>query len=547
MSNIIRSRYLVSRKLGEGGMSDVYLATDTLLNREVAIKILRQELSIDPVNLLRFQREANAASKLNHPHIVEIYDVGEEDGRHYIVMEVVRGKTLKELVQQRGALDIKEAIFIMRQIISAVAHAHTHNIIHRDIKPQNILVKDDGSIKIADFGIAMAMDATQLTQVDSVMGSVHYMAPECARGEMASVQSDVYALGIVFYELLSGQVPYAAEVSVQVALKHMQEEFPSVRSFNPSIPQSIENIIFKATAKNKSLRFESANEMLLSLQEALDRKNEKKLVFEKEINLDATQMYQRVDVKETTSTSWWITLFVGIMLSGLILFLGIQATSWFNRDPVDQMVEVPNIVGLTFSQAREQLEDLGLFLSTNVRYQLTDDVEFGKIISFTPGLNTKVEKGTAITVLISDGIYFVVGDYVGQTIDSVQEQLASTRILIRVEKEQSAEFPAGTIIRQEVLTPGEKLDPRRQFEIKLVVSTYVEIIMPSLVGLPIETAVNQLESLGVEVSLRKLSTEGMSDEELENIQFNVVISTSVEPGAVYTQIEGRSVELTYYP
>jgi eukaryotic-like serine/threonine-protein kinase len=547
MSNIIRSRYLVSRKLGEGGMSDVYLATDTLLNREVAIKILRQELSIDPVNLLRFQREANAASKLNHPHIVEIFDVGEEDGRHYIVMEVVRGKTLKELIQQRGALDIKEAIFIMRQIISAVGHAHTHNIIHRDIKPQNILVKDDGSIKIADFGIAMAMDATQLTQVDSVMGSVHYMAPECARGEIASVQSDVYALGIVFYELLSGQVPFAAEVSVQVALKHMQEEFPSVRSFNPSIPQSIENIIFKATAKNKTLRFESANEMLLSLEEALERKHEKKLVFEKEVNLDATQVYQKVDVKEPSTTSWWITLIVGIMLSGLILFLGIEATSWFNRDPVDQMVEVPNIVGLTFSQARETLEDLGLFLSTNVRYQLTDDVEFGKIISFSPGLNTKVERGTSITVWISDGIYFVVGDYVGQTIDSVQDLLSSTRILIRVEKEQSADVPAGTIIRQELLSPGEKLDPRRQFEIKLVVSTYVEIIMPSLIGLPIETAVNQLEGLGVQVSLKKLSTEGMSDEELENIQFNVVISTSVNPGSVYTQIEGRSVELRYYP
>jgi len=547
MSNIIRSRYLVSRKLGEGGMSDVYLATDTLLHREVAIKILRQELSIDPVNLLRFQREANAASKLNHPHIVEIFDVGEEDGRHYIVMEVVRGKTLKELIQQRGALDIKEAIFIMRQIISALAHAHTHNIIHRDIKPQNILVKDDGTIKIADFGIAMAMDATQLTQVDSVMGSVHYMAPECARGEIASVQSDVYSLGIVFYELLSGQVPFAAEVSVQVALKHMQNEFPSIRALNPSIPQSIENIIFKATAKQKSNRFESANDMLVSLDEALERKHEKKLVFEQEVNLDTTQMYQKFDAKENSTTSWWITLTVGILLSSLILFLGLQATSWFNRTPVDNTVEIPNIVGLTFSQAREVLEPLGLFLSTNVRYQLTDDVEFGKIISFTPGLNTKVERGTAITVWISDGVYFVVGDYVGRSIDSVQEELQGTRILIRIEKEQSSEFSAGTIMRQELLMPLEKLDPRRQYEIKFVVSTFVEIIMPSLIGLPIETAVNQLEQLGVEVSLKKLSTSDLSEEELENLQYNVVIGMSVAPGSVYTQVEGRTLELSYYP
>ena len=547
MSNIIRNRYLVSRKLGEGGMSDVYLATDTFLNREVAIKILRQELSVDPVNLLRFQREANAASKLNHPHIVEIFDVGEEDGRHYIVMEVVRGKTLKELVQARGALDVKEAIMIMRQIISAVAHAHTHNIIHRDIKPQNILVKDDGTIKIADFGIAMAMDAIQLTQVDSVMGSVHYMAPECARGEIASVQSDVYALGIVFYELLSGQVPFAAEVSVQVALKHMQEDFPSVRSLNPAIPQSIENVIFKATAKNKTHRFASANEMLQSLDEALERKNEKKLVFEKEVNLDQTQVYQKVEVKEQPTTSWWVTLLVGILLSGLILFLGYQAISLFNREPVDNSVQVPDISGLTFSEARSMLEELGLFLSTNVRYQLTDDIEFGRIISFTPGLDSKVERGTAITVLISDGIFFVVGDYVGRTIDSVQAELENTRLTIRIEKEQNADIPAGTIIRQELLSPGERLDPRRQFEIKLVVSTFVEIIMPSLIGVSIETAVNQLEALGVQVTLRKLSTDGLSEEEIENLQFNVVIGMSVAPGTMYTQIDGRSVELTYYP
>lgn len=547
MSNIIRNRYIVSRKLGEGGMSDVYLATDTFLNREVAIKILRKELANDPVNLLRFQREANAASKLNHRNIVEIYDVGEEDGRHYIVMEVVRGKTLKDLILARGTLDVKESILIMRQIIEAVAHAHTHNIIHRDIKPQNILVKDDGSIKIADFGIAMAMDATQLTQVDSVMGSVHYMAPECARGESASVQSDVYALGIVFYELLSGQVPFAAEVSVQVALKHMQADFPSVRDFNPTIPQSIENVIFKATAKNKMHRFASANEMLQHLDEALEKKNEKKLIFEREVNLEQTQVFQKVATKETTSTSWWITLIVGIVLSGLILFLGFQAIQLFTREPIDNTVQVPDINGLTFSQARTVLEELGLFLSTNVRYQLTDDVEFGRIISFTPGKDSKVERGSAITVLISDGMFFVVGDYVGRTLASVQEELLNSRLTLRVEYEQSATVPAGTIIRQEMLSPGERLDPRRQFEIKLIVSMAVEITVPNLVGLSIETAVAQLESLGVQVSLRKLSTEGLSQNQLDDIQFNVVMGMSVAPGSLYMQTPGRVIELTYYP
>lgn len=547
MSNIIRNRYIVSRKLGEGGMSDVYLATDTLLQREVAIKILRKELSNDPVNLLRFQREANAASKLNHPNIVEIFDVGEEDGRHYIVMEVVRGKTLKELILARGTLDVKESMLIMRQVIAAVAHAHTHNIIHRDIKPQNILVKDDGSVKIADFGIAMAMDATQLTQVDSVMGSVHYMAPECARGESASVQSDVYALGVVFYELLSGQVPFAAEVSVQVALKHMQADFPSVRATNSNIPQSIENVILKATAKNKNHRFTSANDMLHTLDDALEKKNEKKLVFEREVNLEETQIFQKVATKESTSTSWWITMFVGIALSGLILFLGIQAIQLFTREPVDNTVQVPDINGLTFAQARTVLEDLGLFLSTNVRYQLTDDVEFGRIISFSPGLNSRVERGSSISVLISDGMFFVVGDYVGRTLESVQAELINSRLTVRVENEQNASVPAGTILRQELLSPGERLDPWRQFEIKLVVARAVEITVPNLIGLSIETAVTQLESLGVQVTLRKLSTDGLSQEQLDNIQFNVVVNMSVPPGSLYTQTPGRVIELTYYP
>ena len=198
-------------------MADVYLAQDSFLNREVAVKILRGKLSLDPVALLRFQREANAASRLNHPNIVEIYDVGEDSGQHYIVMEYIRGKSLKELISQRGAMDKQEALQIMDQLLCAIIEAHKNNIIHRDIKPQNILVKDDGTVKIADFGIATVSDAVQLTQTDTVLGSVHYLAPELARGEIATFQSDIYALGITFYELLTGQVPYTGESPVQIA------------------------------------------------------------------------------------------------------------------------------------------------------------------------------------------------------------------------------------------------------------------------------------------------------------------------------------------
>ena len=230
--NVIANRYEVIEHIGKGGMADVFKAIDTILNREVAIKILRADLSTDAVSILRFEREAQAATALSHPNIVEIYDVGDYKGHHFIVMEYLPGRTLKQVIRARGPLLNEEAIDIMKQLTSAVAEAHSRNIIHRDIKPQNVIVKADGSVKILDFGIAMAKGSMQLTQANNVMGSVHYLAPELAKGESASPQSDIYALGIVLYEMLAGDVPYKADQAVQVALKHMREPFPRVRDIN---------------------------------------------------------------------------------------------------------------------------------------------------------------------------------------------------------------------------------------------------------------------------------------------------------------------------
>ncbi|MGB4985791.1 MAG: protein kinase, partial [Erysipelotrichaceae bacterium] len=204
--NVINNRYEIIKNIGEGGMANVYLAKDLLLDREVAIKILRGELANDQTALLRFQREANASSTLSHPNIVEIYDVGHEGNKNYIVMEYIKGVTLKQLISKRGTVQLDEAISIMKQLCSAIKQAHEHNIIHRDIKPQNVLITADNTIKITDFGIAMAQDALQLTSSDTVMGSVHYLAPELAKGELATAQSDIYSLGIVLYELLRGDV-----------------------------------------------------------------------------------------------------------------------------------------------------------------------------------------------------------------------------------------------------------------------------------------------------------------------------------------------------
>ena len=266
----INDRYEIIRSIGEGGMANVYLGYDTILDRNVAIKILRGDLSSDEKFVRRFQREALSASSLAHPNIVEMYDVGEDDGIYYIVMEYVEGKTLKQLLKKRGSLTLSEAIDIMLQLTDGMAHAHDSYIIHRDLKPQNIMIKDDGQIKITDFGIAMALNATQLTQTNSVMGSVHYLPPEQASGKGSTIKSDIYSMGIIFYELLTGSLPFKGDNAVEIALKHMRDPLPSVREDNPAIPQSIENIILKATAKNPKNRYDDARQMHEDLLTALD-------------------------------------------------------------------------------------------------------------------------------------------------------------------------------------------------------------------------------------------------------------------------------------
>ena len=250
----INGRYEIIKSIGEGGMANVYLAWDVILNRQVAVKVLRGDLAGDDKFIRRFQREAKSVSDLSHPNIVEVYDVGEEEGQHYIVMEYIDGRTLKQLIQKRGALTVPEVVDIMVQLTDGLAHAHEAYIIHRDIKPQNIMILDNGIIKITDFGIAMTMNATQLTQTNSVMGSVHYLPPEQAAGKSATVKSDIYSAGILMYELLIGSVPFKGDNAVEIALKQMKEKLPSVRKQNPLIPQSVENILIKATAKNPKNR-----------------------------------------------------------------------------------------------------------------------------------------------------------------------------------------------------------------------------------------------------------------------------------------------------
>ena len=277
----INDRYQIIKTLGEGGMANVYLAHDEILDRNVAVKVLRGDLANDEKFVRRFQREALSASSLSHPNIVEMYDVGEDDGGYYIVMEYVDGKTLKQVLKQRGKLSVTEVVDIMLQVTDGMAHAHDSYIIHRDIKPQNIMILPNGVIKITDFGVATALNSTQLTQTNSVMGTVHYLPPEQANGKGSTIRSDIYSMGIMMYELLTGKVPYKGESAVEIALKHLKEPIPSIRKEIPSIPQSIENIILKACAKNPKNRYSDARSMHEDLLTALDpsRENEKRYVY----------------------------------------------------------------------------------------------------------------------------------------------------------------------------------------------------------------------------------------------------------------------------
>lgn len=563
MERMIANRYMVVKHIGQGGMADVYVAVDTLLNREVAVKILRGELCSDPIALLRFQREAQASCSLIHPNIVEIYDVGEENGRHYIVMEYIRGKTLKQLIHKRGALLLQEALDMMKQLVSATCEAHKKGIIHRDIKPQNVLVKDDGTIKMVDFGIALAHDAMQLTQTDSVMGSVHYLAPELARGENATFQSDIYSLGIVFYELLSGEVPFHGDSPVQIALKHMRDEIPSIRFINPTIPQSVENIILKATVKRKELRYHSAEEMLKDLNECLDERMQfvQKLDFDlldqsvtkqtkvlDKVEADRKPKEKKSVKKEKNEKKGYAILltialsFVGIFGLIFVLMMGTSKTK-------NKMVTVPSCLGYTVNECSQLLEEVNLSINTSmIDYSYTDDVEEGKIIALSPSEGEEVEKGTQIRITVSSGMWKIMKDYTGLNVKEATNEIKKEISLVKVttSEEDGSNEKAGTVLRQEITLPGDKYSPKSTVEIRLVYAAYPNFQIPhTIIGMNIDEAKNYLEAMGAEVMLQG-EEKPQNDSDVESYQSSIVIQCDPQVGTWYTQEEDSYITLTYY-
>lgn len=452
----ISDRYQIIKSIGEGGMANVYLAYDTILERNVAVKVLRGDLANDEKFVRRFQREALQASSLSHPNIVEVYDVGEDNGEYYIVMEYVEGKHLKGLLKKRGKLTIPEVVDIMIQVTSGLTVAHDSYIIHRDIKPQNIMILDNGLVKLTDFGIALAMNSTQLTQTNSVMGSVHYLPPEGASGKGATLQSDIYSLGILMYELLTGKLPFRGETAVEIALKQLKEPMPSIRKEIPDIPQSIENIILRATAKNPKNRYADAREMHDDLLTCLDesRKNEIKISLKyPEIDLDDGKMLKlknenltkkesdeiiakritQKDINKNQNKS--IVILLSIFTGIVVLITSIVVL--LPKLTKKAQVTVPDVSNMTVVKAIETLQEEGFTVSQKQIEKSSTVIDEGKIISTSPSGGTKHKKGYEITLYVSTGSKSVeVEDYTGKNYLEVKGKLEAYGINVIIEKKE---------------------------------------------------------------------------------------------------------------
>ena len=471
----INDRYQIIKSIGEGGMANVYLAYDTILDRNVAVKVLRGDLATDEKFVRRFQREALSASSLSHPNIVEVYDVGEDNGQYYIVMEYIEGCQLKQLLKKRGRLTLSEVIDIMLQITDGLSVAHDAYIIHRDIKPQNIMILDSGLVKITDFGIAMAMNSTQLTQTNSVMGSVHYLPPEQANGKGSTLQSDIYSMGILMYELLTGELPYKGDNAVEIALKHLKEKIPSVREKLPEIPQSVENIIIKATAKNPKNRYADARSMNEDLRTCLDdsRANEPKIVLpypefdedrkpksstKSQSKNDAIVKEIKTEEVENTKRDNKVLITLFAVFTGIVIVI----TSIIVLLPIitnQKEIKVPDISGLDISDAINTLQNEGFKIADQQKEQASDEVPEGKVVKTNPVAGVKKTKGSEITLYISTGNEgFTMEDFTGKNYYTVYGTLTAYGILVIPEKRDvsDAKVDASTILDQSVKA-GEKV------------------------------------------------------------------------------------------
>ncbi|HGQ3955996.1 TPA: serine/threonine-protein kinase StkP [Streptococcus pneumoniae] len=545
IGKIFAGRYRIVKQIGRGGMADVYLAKDLILDgEEVAVKVLRTNYQTDPIAVARFQREARAMADLDHPHIVRITDIGEEDGQQYLAMEYVAGLDLKRYIKEHYPLSNEEAVRIMGQILLAMRLAHTRGIVHRDLKPQNILLTPDGTAKVTDFGIAVAFAETSLTQTNSMLGSVHYLSPEQARGSKATVQSDIYAMGIIFYEMLTGHIPYDGDSAVTIALQHFQKPLPSVIAENPSVPQALENVIIKATAKKLTNRYRSVSEMYVDLSSSLsyNRRNESKLIFDETSKADTKalpkvsqstltsipKVQAQTEHKSIKNPSQAVTeetyqpqapkkhrfkMRYLILLASLVLVAA--SLIWIlSRTPAT--IAIPDVAGQTVAEAKATLKKANFEIGEE-KTEASEKVEEGRIIRTDPGAGTGRKEGTKINLVVSSGKQsFQISNYVGRKSSDVISELKEKKVpdnLIKIEEEESNESEAGTVLKQS-LPEGTTYDLSKATQIVLTVAKKATTIqLGNYIGRNSTEVISELKQKKVPENLIKIEEEESSESE----------------------------------
>lgn len=553
-------RYLILGNIGSGGMANVFLARDLILDREVAIKVLRYDFLNDQSAIRRFQREMLASTELVHPNIVTVYDAGQEGETQFLVMEYVKGMDLKRYIQTQYPIPYGRIVDIMQQILSAVALAHQHRIIHRDLKPQNILIDESGTVKITDFGIAVALSETSITQTNSMLGSVHYLSPEQARGSMATNQSDIYAIGIILYEMLTGKVPFDGESAVTIALKHFQEEIPSVRLYDRHVPQSLENVVLKATAKDPIDRYQSAEEMSADLATALDpsRLNEpawhpgnhveetkvlpnlteqmptvapvEEIVAKPEKEAEEKPVPSKKKAKDQKPKSKKKLLFLGI---AAVLVIGIATIAFSVLGGGKNEISVPDVSNLSESAARSKLQEAGLKAAGQTEEITSDKIPEGKVVKTNPEAKAIVQKGREVVLYISTGGRKIkMKDYTDMEYNEAVEALVKLDFKeskIKKKEEYSDTVEKGKIISQ---TPeaNSEVTPDKT-SVKFVVSKGAKPIKISdYVGMMINEALLDLANNGINESQVK-QTQQESDKEAGTILSQTPSAgSSVTPG-----------------
>lgn len=570
IGKIFAGRYRIVRQIGRGGMADVYLARDLILDgEEVAVKVLRTNYQTDQIAIQRFQREARAMAELDHPNIVRISDIGEEDGQQYLAMEYVNGLDLKRYIKENAPLSNDVAVRIMGQILLAMRMAHTRGIVHRDLKPQNVLLTSNGVAKVTDFGIAVAFAETSLTQTNSMLGSVHYLSPEQARGSKATIQSDIYAMGIILFEMLTGRIPYDGDSTVTIALQHFQKPLPSVREENANVPQALENVVLKATAKKLNERYKSVAEMYADLASALsmDRRNEPRVELEgNKVDTKTLPKLSQANVEtkvpHTNSSAQVSATDKGPgkkevaksgnkpvskprpgmrtrykVLIGAILLTVIAAGLMFFNTP--RTVTVPDVSGQTVEKATEMIEVAGLEVG-NITEEATATVDEGLVIRSSPAAKTTRRQGSKIDIVVATAAMVSIPDVTDKDSDTARQELEALGFQVTIKEEYSEKVAQGLVIKTD---PGANSSTEKGAKITLYVSKGVAPqVVPNVVGKTQENATQILQTAGFSIGtiIQEYSSSVTAG---QVISTDPVANTELTKGSIINLVVSKGKEL----